>query len=118
MNWYKKHKPNVSSEQFEREYLNLLRDMFGRDFNENLASVIFPKWKCFDKALNRKKRERNLVNQGQFVKHPEIAALNNLNDYLNADIMNDNNNNVIMENQQQEIINKDFTFSKEQVSYE
>ncbi|XP_065356046.1 uncharacterized protein LOC135950431 [Calliphora vicina] len=99
-----KQKIYVSREEFEREYLNLLRDIFKINYNEKWASEIYPKWKCIkDAALQKANKSRS---RKKSAAQPE-ADLNKLDEYLNTDVMADNNAiyNINQEIQNQETPN-------------
>ncbi|KAM7353166.1 crossover suppressor on 2 of Manheim [Cochliomyia hominivorax] len=81
-----KQKVHLTREQFEYEYLNLLNAIFNKNVAENWASEIYPKWKCFQEAtLHQKRKHKNKSRKEKNVKVPL--------EYLNFDVM-DNNNNV------------------------
>ncbi|XP_046812361.1 uncharacterized protein LOC111680773 [Lucilia cuprina] len=109
-----KQKINLSREQFEREYLNLLREIFTTNFNEKWASEIYPKWLYFKDAPEKSNKStplKKLQIKRNSVQQP-VADLNNPNEHLNADAVIDDNNNDVY-NINQEIQKLENNFNKE-----
>ncbi|TMW47825.1 hypothetical protein DOY81_007098 [Sarcophaga bullata] len=83
-------KPKVycSRQQFEKDYVNLLRDIFKVNYNHNLASVIYPKYLSSPKKRqqNRTPHLKNQIIKGHQAQQHEIL-LNSSDDNLNAVVM-------------------------------
>lgn len=88
---------HLSQEEFEREYLNLLREILKVNNIDKWASEIYPKWKCFEDALrkqNKKQRKNKCKQLNKFAGTTE-TDLYNLNECLmNTDSIDKNNYNV------------------------
>ncbi|XP_037823421.1 uncharacterized protein LOC119611797 isoform X2 [Lucilia sericata] len=109
-----KQKINLSREQFEREYINLLREIFTTDFNEKWVSEIYPKWLCFKDAPEKSNKStplNKLKIKKMSVEQP-AAESNNLSENLNTDAVIDDNNNDIY-NINQEIQKLENNYNKE-----
>ncbi|XP_075152452.1 crossover suppressor on 2 of Manheim isoform X2 [Haematobia irritans] len=86
----------MSHSKFQQEYLNLLRDILSPNFNEQMATFVYPEWHM-DHATKKPKAMKKCVNKNDDVE--QIENQQTVNENCNActfnDIENIGWNNVI-----------------------